>query len=212
MFEILFSGFIIGICVSMPVGPIAILCIQKTLNKGKTHGFVTGAGAAFSDVCYAILATFSMSFLLNFIETHSFWFQLVGSCVLLFVGFLVYRSNPIKQLSPTNEMEQTYIQDFAASFFLTVSNPVIILLLIGLFARFRFITEATSLLQSIVGLLAILGGALFWWFLLVSLVNLFRSRFNVRGLWLVNKITGVIIFSVAIFGIIFSFMGENIIK
>lgn len=210
MFDILLSGFIIGICVSMPVGPIAILCIQKTLNKGRRHGFVTGAGAACSDFFYAVLATFSMSFLLNFIETHSFWFQLVGSFVLLFVGFLVYRSNPVKKLSPTQETEQTYVQDFIAAFFLTVSNPVIILLLIGLFARFRFITEATSLVQSIAGLCSVLFGALFWWLSLVSVANLFRSRFNVRGLWLVNKITAVIIWAVALFGIVFSFMGESI--
>ncbi|MDR1698625.1 MAG: LysE family translocator [Prevotellaceae bacterium] len=211
MVEILLSGFIIGICVSMPVGPIAILCIQKTLNKGRRHGFVTGAGAACSDVFYAILATFSMSFLLSFIETHSFWFQLVGSLVLLFVGFLVFRSNPVKELSPTQEIEQTYVQDFVTAFFLTISNPLIILLLIGLFARFRFITEATSFVQSIAGLSAVFCGALFWWLLLVSFVSLFRSRFNVRGLWLVNKITAVIIWVVAFLGIVYSFLGERIV-
>jgi len=211
MIEIVLSGFIIGICVSMPVGPIAILCIQKTLNKGKIQGFVTGAGAAFSDVLYAILATFSMSFLVNFLERHSFWFQLVGSVVLLFVGFFVYRSNPVKQLSPTKEVEQTYGQDFITSFFLTVSNPVIILLLIGLFARFRFISDSTSLIESIAGLFAVLLGALMWWFLLVSIVNLFRHRFNLRGLWLVNKITGVIILAVAVVGIVASFMGESFV-
>ena len=211
MFEILLSGFIIGMCVSMPVGPIAILCIQKTLNKGRRHGFVTGAGASFSDFIYAILATFSMSFLLNFLEMHYFWFQLLGSFVLFLVGFFVYRSNPVKKLSPTQEVEQSYWQDFVTSFFLTISNPVIILLLIGLFAHFRFITDKTSLAQSIAGLFALLFGALFWWSLLVSLVNLFRSRFNLRGLWLVNKITGVIILAVAVFGIVASFMGESIV-
>jgi threonine/homoserine/homoserine lactone efflux protein len=211
MLDIIWSGFIIGICVSMPVGPIAILCIQKTLNKGRAHGFVTGAGAAFSDVFYAILASFSMSFLVNFLEMHSFWFQWIGSVVLLLVGFLIYRSNPIKQLSPTQETEQTYGQDFITSFLLTVSNPVILLLLIGLFARFRFISNSTSLPQSIAGLSAVMLGALCWWFMLVSVINLFRRRFNLRGLWLFNKITGVIILVVALAGIVASFMGESFV-
>ena len=56
MFEFILKGIIIGICVSAPVGPIGILCIQRTLTKGKKVGIITGLGATFSDLFYAMIA------------------------------------------------------------------------------------------------------------------------------------------------------------
>ncbi|MBP9970181.1 MAG: LysE family transporter, partial [Paludibacteraceae bacterium] len=67
MFDILVKGFLIGILTSIPVGPIAMLCIQKTLNKGHMHGFFSGLGAATSDTTYAMVALFGLSFVMPFI-------------------------------------------------------------------------------------------------------------------------------------------------
>ena len=50
MLGLISKGIVIGVLVSAPMGPIGMLCIQRTLNKGRWHGFVTGLGAALSDL------------------------------------------------------------------------------------------------------------------------------------------------------------------
>ena len=61
--DLLIKGFIVGVVVSAPLGPVGVLCIQRTLNKGRWFGFVTGLGAALSDICYALLTGYGMSFM-----------------------------------------------------------------------------------------------------------------------------------------------------
>jgi len=204
MLHIIVKGLLIGICASIPVGPIAILCIQRTLNRGRYHGFVTGLGAAMSDLGYASLAAFSMSFVVDFIHHNQFYIEIIGALVLLFFGLIIFNTNPLKKISVSNEKKESYFQDFITSFALTTTNPLIIFLFIALFARFDFIETDFSVLKSLSGLLSVFIGASIWWFTLTFLVNLFRSKFNVRGLWLINKVVGSILAMIAIIGLIFS--------
>ena len=83
MIEIILTGILIGICVSAPVGPLGVLCIQRTLSRGKLHGFMTGLGATTSDIIYALLVSLGMSFILDFINTHQFLIQIIGSIIIL---------------------------------------------------------------------------------------------------------------------------------
>ncbi len=192
MISMLIKGFIIGIFVSAPVGPIGLLCMQRTLNKGRSHGFATALGATASDLIYAIIAVFSMSFIIEFIEEHSFVLQITGSIIVALFGFYTYLSNPVKKLTKFNLEKKNHIQDFLTSLGLTITNPLVIFLFIALFAKFSFITESTTFWQSILGIVFIMLGAFFWWVLLVNVVNLFRSRFNMRRLYVVNRSTGII--------------------
>ena len=61
--EIVIKGVLIGIVASAPMGPVGVLCIQRTLNKGRIYGLVTGTGAALSDILYALLTGYGLSFL-----------------------------------------------------------------------------------------------------------------------------------------------------
>ena len=192
MIFMLIKGFIIGIFVSAPVGPIGLLCMQRTLNKGRSHGFATAFGATSSDLIYTIIAVFSMSFIIDFIEEYLFILQIIGSIIVFLFGLYTYLSNPVKRLTKFNLEKKNHVQDFLTSFGLTITNPLVIFLFIALFARFSFITENTTFWQSIAGIFFIMLGAFFWWVLLVNLVNLFRNRFNLRRLYVVNQLTGLI--------------------
>ena len=70
MLGLISKGIVIGVLVSAPMGPIGMLCIQRTLNKGRWHGFVTGLGAALSDVIYAALTCLGMGVVVNFVEAN----------------------------------------------------------------------------------------------------------------------------------------------
>ena len=98
--DLLVKGFIVGVVVSAPLGPVGVLCIQRTLNKGRWFGFVTGLGAALSDICYALITGYGMSFMDELILKHQIFLQIVGSIMLLAFGIYTFRSNPVKSLRP----------------------------------------------------------------------------------------------------------------
>ena len=206
MIDTILTGILIGICVSAPVGPLGVLCIQRTLSRGKLHGFITGMGATTSDIIYALFVSLGMSFILDFINTHQFLIQLIGSIIILLFGLHLFLKKPKNQLPDikTPRSKGDLISDYLSAFALCFSNPLIMFLFIGLFARFQII-ESGNITNNIVSFISILIGATIWWILLTLIVGYFKSKFKLRELWIINKITGSIIILLSIIGIILAF-------
>lgn len=200
MLGLIIKGIIIGILVSAPMGPIGMLCIRRTLYKGRWHGFVTGLGAALSDVIYAALTCLGLGVVVNFIEANQAPLQLTGSIVLGIFGFYIFRSNPTRSLQKKQEKKLSFTQDFITAFLLTFSNVLIVFLYIGLFARFGFVLPDHSIWMSLFGIIFIGVGAILWWFGITYLVAKLSKWFNVRGIWLLNRIVGIVIISLAVIG------------
>lgn len=208
--DILVKGFVIGIVVSAPLGPVGVLCIQRTLNKGRWYGFVTGLGASLSDIAYALLTGYGMSFVFDYINKNIFYLQLLGSIMLLAFGIYTFRSNPVQSIRSVSANKGSYFHNFITAFAVTLSNPLIIFLFIGLFARFAFVQPGVLVFEEITGYLAIALGALAWWFGITFFVNKVRTRFNLRGIWILNRVIGSIVMAVSVFGLIFTLLGESI--
>jgi threonine/homoserine/homoserine lactone efflux protein len=202
MGNLLFKGLVIGILVSAPMGPIGILCIQRTLNKGRWHGFTTGLGAALSDIIYALITCLGMGMVVSFVEANEAPLQLIGSLVLAVFGYYTYKSNPTKNLQKNKEgkISSSYTQDFITAFLLTLSNVFIILLYIALFARFGFILPEHSVYLIAAGIVCIGLGAILWWFIVTYFIAKLKTKFNVRGLLIFNRVIGVILIGVSCFG------------
>lgn len=94
----IFRGMLIGLMVSVPLGPMGVLIIQKTLHKGALSGFIAGMGAACADLFYATVAAFGLGFVINTIKTHEVILQIVGGIFLLIMGLNIYFANPLKQI------------------------------------------------------------------------------------------------------------------
>lgn len=184
------------------MGPIGMLIIQRTLSKGRWPAFFTGLGAALSDLLYCLLAGFGLSFITDIIERHQFALQVFGSVVLAAFGLYLFRKNPTRSLKTAQVDGRSYWNDFISGFFLTVSNPLILFFIIGLFARFNFILPEFEIFHYIWAYLTIFGGAMIWWYLVTFLVSKLRKRFNVRSLWLVNRIVGSILIAMAVIGVL----------
>lgn len=199
---IIIRGLAIGILVSAPMGPIGVLCIQRTLNKGRWSGFFTGVGAALSDMLYCILTGLGMSIAIEFIETNKNILQAVGSVALLIYAIYLLRKNPAGSLKASQPKKVSYHQDFITGFLLTFSNPLILFLIISFFARFNFLLPEYHFYHYLIGFSFIFIGALFWWFIITYFVNKVRTHFNVRSMWLVNRIIGIIILIMSIFGLV----------
>ena len=206
MLGLVSTGFIIGILVSAPMGPVGMLCVQRTLSKGRWNGFVSGLGAALSDVIYAIITGLSVGLIMDFIEAHQKPIEIFGCIVLGIFGLFIFRSNPVKSLKKHRETKSTYMQDFVTAFLLTFSNVLIIILYLGLFARFTFALPTNSFWKILYGLGGIAAGAVVWWFAVTYFVSRMRRWFNIRGIFLLNRTVGIIILSLSLGGIVLAFI------
>ena len=193
--ETIVKGAIIGIVASAPMGPVGVLCIQRTLNKGRAYGMVTGFGAAISDIIYALITGYGLSFIYDFIhnETNLFVLQLVGSVLLLVFGIYTYRSNPAQNTRPVSRNKSSLVQNCVTGFFITLSNPLIILLFMAMFTPLKFMLPEQPYYQQCIGYLSIFGGAMLWWLFITIVVNKLRARFDVRGIWIINRVIGAVV-------------------
>ncbi len=192
LLEIIVKGVVIGIVASAPMGPVGVLCIQRTLNKGRAYGLVTGIGAALSDILYALLTGYSLNLLYDVISnpTTTYWMQLLGAIIMFIFGIHTFRSNPVQNTRNVSRNKSSLLRNGITGFFITLSNPMIILLFLALFTPFNFVIPEMSLLYQCLGYLSIFGGALLWWFFITYVVNKLRARFDVRGIWIINRVIG----------------------
>ncbi len=203
LFYMIWRGIAIGILISAPMGPVGILCIQRTLDKGRKTGFYTGIGAALSDLFYCLLTGFGLSFIEGFIEQNRNVIQLIGSAVLIGFSIYLFKKNPTSTLrKPLVSQTVSPQKNILGGFLFTFSNPLILFLIIGLFARFNFLMPDIKFYHYIVGYISIIAGALGWWWLVTYSVDKVRAHFNLRSMWLVNRIIGVIFLIFAIVGIV----------
>ncbi|MDE6229625.1 MAG: LysE family transporter [Muribaculaceae bacterium] len=192
-------GFAIGVLISAPMGPIGMLVIQRTLTKGRWPAFFTGIGASISDLFYCILTGAGIAFITDFIASQQLLLQIFGSIAIAIFGIYLFRKNPAKELQRPDVAEtNTYWSDIVTGFLLTFSNPLILFFIIGLFARFNFLLPEFRYYHYAAGYLSIAVGALAWWFLITFLVNKMRTHFNVRSLYLLNRIIGSLLMLFAV--------------
>ncbi|MEG1574732.1 MAG: LysE family transporter [Bacteroidales bacterium] len=182
------------------MGPIGVLCIQRTLNKGRLSGLYTGIGAAISDLIYALLTGLGMSIVIDFVETNEILIQVIGSLVLAAFGFYIYRQNPARNIRQNKSGNTTHTQDLITAFLLTFSNPLILFLFIGLYARLNFFLPESKLPDYVVGFTSIICGAFLWWFAITYFINKVRSKFNLRSLWIINRCIGGLILIISVVG------------
>lgn len=206
MLGIIVKGILIGILVSAPMGPVGILCVHRTLTRGRHHGFVSGMGAAVSDVLYALVTLLGISLITDFLESHKMAFQLGGSIVLIVFGYMVFNTNPLKVVNPGSEPAETrYTKDFISAFLLTVSNVIIIFVFLTLYARFGFNPVDRGIGFLILGLISIAMGAVAWWFFITTLVSYLCKHFSRSSLVLLNRSVGVILILVGVVGMFTGF-------
>ena len=193
-FVYIFRGMLIGLMVSVPLGPMGVLIIQKTLQKGALAGFISGLGAAFADLFYATVAVFGLGFVVNLIQSHELLLQILGGIVLIIIGLIIYFRNPLKQIRMRKRVSKKgLLGDFATLFFLTVSNPVTIVVFMAVFAGASVFGDAPPSKIELFVLAGILLGGSLWWYTLSTLINIFRKKFRLRVLITINRISGILI-------------------
>ena len=188
------KGMLIGIIASAPMGPVGVLCVQRTLNKGRWYGFITGIGAAVSDMIYAAITGYGMSYVMDVLSNQQtkMYLQIVGSIMLLLFGLYTYRSDPTKKIHNSGNGKGTLWHNGVTAFLVTVSNPLIIFLFLACYAQFAFVMPNHPF-EMFVGFLSIVFGALLWWYGLTWLINKIRGKFDANGIKIINQFIGSVV-------------------
>ncbi len=185
------KGFIIGFSIAAPVGPIGILCIQRTLARGNVQGLVTGLGAATADAIYGFIAAFGLTFISNFLVAQSLWFRLIGGLFLCYLGIKAFLSKPQNQI--LSETNRNTLSSYSTTFFLTLTNPMTILFFAGVFAGLGMVSESIQYASAGLMVIGVFVGSGTWWLILSGATGILRNKMNESKLTWVNKISGFII-------------------
>ena len=185
------KGIIIGAAVSAPVGPIGLLCINRSLTEGRLRGFVSGLGAATADMVFCIIAGFGFTFVSRFLEERALWISLVGACGLVFLGLKVFFSKPVEKSSAVTGGDLVHI--YVSTFVLTLINPVTILFFVALFTSLGVTLTHMNYPSLALLITGVLVGAVLWWFLLTGCVSLLHRKLTQKTIRWVNRISGTIV-------------------
>ncbi|ADP70461.1 Lysine exporter protein (LYSE/YGGA) [Rhodomicrobium vannielii ATCC 17100] len=219
-------GLVIGVLIAAPVGPVNIVCIQRTLERGFWGGFAAGLGAVLADGLIASVAAYGATAISGFMRAHQLKIELVGGIILVAFGFSIYRSQPkIVATATTNiarlrRLSNTippffrpalrfriwrivpHLNIVPQTFFLTITNPGAIL---GLFALFGGATSIMggidTWIQAVTAVTSIMTGSLLWWMGLSRLISRVRHKLTESRLKRINQASGVVlvIFGLALF-------------
>ena len=176
------------------MGPVGVLCVQRTLNKGRWYGFITGIGAAVSDMIYAAITGYGMSYVMDVLSNQQtkMYLQIVGSIMLLLFGLYTYRSDPTKKIHNSGNGKGTLWHNGVTAFLVTFSNPLIIFLFLACYAQFAFVMPNHPF-EMFVGFLSIVFGALLWWYGLTWLIDKIRGKFDDNGIKIINQFIGAVV-------------------
>ena len=196
---IFLKGILIGFAMAVPVGPIGIMCIRRTLTDGRLRGLMIGLGTATADLLYACVAAFGLTIVSDAIVTERTWIRLVGGSFLLFLGVRTFRAHPADPKALVNS--SGLLGSYLSTGFLTLTNPTTIFAFIAVFAALGLGDELSIVSASTLVIGVFIGSGL-WFLFLSSGVIFFRKKLDIIGLRWVNRIAGILIILSGIIAIV----------
>jgi len=185
------KGIIFGFLIAAPVGPVGMLCIQRTLVQGLTVGFVFGLGSALADALFCAIAAFGATTVANFLQAYQFSLRLIGGIALICLGYHTFRSPPAAALPAA--VGGSRFNAFASSFLLTLTNPLMILAFAAVCAGVGLSTYETDYGAAALLVCGVLLGSSAAWLALSGIVNSVRANFHPLRLQKINQLWGIFI-------------------
>jgi threonine/homoserine/homoserine lactone efflux protein len=196
---IFLKGIFIGFAMAVPVGPIGIMCIRKTLTEGRFRGLIIGFGAATADLFYGCVASFGLTVISDMLISQRIWIRLVGGALLLFLGIRTFRAQPA---DPKFQIHSSgIVRSYLTTVFLTLTNPLTIFAFIAVFAALGLGNRLGYFSASVLVAGVFISSCL-WFIFLSSGVILFRKKLELGGLLWVNRIAGILIIISGVYAIV----------
>lgn len=194
------QGFVLGFAIAAPVGPIGLLCIQRTLNQGQWIGLASGLGAATADALYGAIAAFGLTLVTAFLVEQQFWLGLVGGVFLCYLGVRTLLAAPATNAAHAEA--KGILGAYTSTFALTVTNPLTILAFVAIFAGAGLADSSGNAASAAWMVVGVFCGSATWWFLLSGGVGLLRTRVSGTALVWVNRVAGAVMIGFGILAIV----------
>ena len=194
------KGFLIGIIVSIPIGPIFILTVQKSVNDGRKAGFSCGLGATAVDTICAIISAFALSAIGQVIEDHTAIIEIIGGLFIAFVGANMFRIKIQEQRRKRPYSPKNFIKAFTMG----ASNPAAIAVMLAVFAFFKMDMSEQPASIPVLAILAVAAGSASYWYTLSRTLAHFGEKFNFKVLVIINRIAAA---AIVLFGLFLVFKG-----
>jgi threonine/homoserine/homoserine lactone efflux protein len=190
-------GLLIGFSIAAVVGPIGLLCISRTLQRGFLYGFITGLGAATADATYGSIAAFGLTLISSFLVSQQTWIRLIGGLFLLYLGIKTILAKPAEQAAKAGG--NSFLGAYISTLLLTLTNPLTILSFAAIFAGLGVGVVSRSNFSAALVVGGVFCGSGVWWLLLSGGVGLLREKLTAGWLVWINRCAGI---ALLIFGII----------
>ena len=187
------QGLLIGLAIAAPVGPIALLCIRRTLREGALLGLATGMGAATADGVYGIVTATGLA-ISGVLVSHADWMRLGGGLLILYLGVSTFLRGfqTLPHKAATAPSAHAPLKAYGTTFLLTISNPATIIAFVGMISGLSQGAESGT--HGAYWLVfGVFCGSALWWFILVGFTSLVRSRVSDRFMQWVDFVSGTIL-------------------
>ena len=184
-------GLLIGFSVAAVVGPIGVLCIQRTARKGFLYGLVTGLGAATADAMYGGIAGFGLTMLATFLVSQQGWIHIIGGLFLVYLGIKTVFTRPAERAASARA--DNFLGAYASTLLLTLTNPQTILSFAAIYAGIGVGGGKNGALSATLVVSGVFLGSTLWWCLLSAGISLLRGKLTYRWFLWINRIAGSVI-------------------
>jgi threonine/homoserine/homoserine lactone efflux protein len=185
------QGIITGLTLAVPVGPISLLCIQRSVADGRLHGIISGIGVASADSFYAAVSFLGLTFISGLIIAQQYLFRFLAGIVLIFIGIRVFLSVPANASAQTGH--ETYLKDYLSMAAITIANPLTLIFFMLIVPGFGIVIHGNSILSAIEFVGGLFLGSTVWWIILCGSVGTVRTHISGENLRLINRVSGILI-------------------
>ncbi len=185
------QGIIIGLTLAVPVGPLALICIQRTVTEGRLHGIFSGVGVATADSFYAAVTFLGLTVISGLIIAQQYLFRFLAGFILILIGIRIFLSIP-SAISAKTEHE-TYLKDYLSMVALAIANPLTLVFFLVILPGYGVVIQGTSFLSAAEFVAGVFFGSTVWWVVLCGSIGSVRSRISTANLALINHVSGLLI-------------------
>jgi len=198
LIEILLKGILLGLAVSMPLGPIGIILINRTIKRGMLSGFFSGLGLASADTLLAVLAALGFNVILSFINQERFIISVIAGLIIIGIGLKIFLSNPVKDMRNREKANKSLWRDYYSVFVLSISNPYTIFIFVAFFSGVHIDGNVKPELVPFFLIPGVFIGTITWWFFLSYFVSRFKKNIRLRVIVRVNKVAGIVVIVIGV--------------
>ena len=195
---LLIKGIVMGLTVSIPMGPVGILLVNRTLKKGILSGLFSGMGVAAADTIMSVVAGLGFTFVISFFQDEKFIVSLIAGLVILGVGIKVFVSNPVRDFRRRDKGNKTLLKDFLSVLAISLSNPLTVFVFVAFFSGINLNSGIRPQLIPFLLIPGVLIGTLSWWFFLSYIISRFKKNIRLRSIVKVNQVAGIAIMIIGI--------------